>query len=194
MNNKILFFLMNGIIGRWFFIFLNAITVFFSFYCVKYIVYSIMDHLENSHKETPSFLRSMLHQIMHNTPHIEANGLDKVNITINSVGGVLISLGVLMESRETIVKMTKTKITPLQEHLNAVSEYCGMGLLLIGLFIEIFTVIIEVPNDLINTVGIENYLYSACVFFITLAAIIEIAFMKEFIKTYFNKSLNNNID
>ena len=179
MNNKILFFLMNGIIGRWFFIFLNAITVFFSFYCVKYIVYSIMDHLENSHKETPSFLRSMLHQIMPNTPHIE---------------GVLISLGVLMESRETIVKMTKTKITPLQEHLNAVSEYCGMGLLLIGLFIEIFTVIIEVPNDLINTVGIENYLYSACVFFIALAAIIEIAFIKEFIKAYFNKSLNNNID
>ncbi len=194
MNNKILVFLMKGIIGRWFFITLNAVTFFFSFYCVKYVVYAIIDHIENAHEEKPNFLRTMLHQIMHNTPHIEKNGLDKVNITINSIGIVLISMGVLMESRETITKMTKTKITPLQEHLNDVSEYCGMGLLLIGLFIEIFTVIIEVPNDLINTVGIENYLYSACVFFILIGAIIEFAFIKDFIKSFFNKSLNSVID
>lgn len=163
MNNKILVFLMNGITGRWFFIFLNLVAVLFDVYCIKYILTSI--HGDEG-------------------PEGE-HGFEGVNTTLNGIGGILISLGVLMESRGLICKMTGKKNDHLQEHLNESAEYCGMGLLLLGLFIEILTVLIEVPNNVVNTKGIEHYLYYGCILFIVISLIVEVSFIKDYITSYF---------
>ena len=166
MNNKILVFLMNGITGRWFFILMTLVAFIFDIYCAKYIITVIM----------------------HGGEEIGSHGFDEINTTLNGIGGVLIALGVLMESRITILKMTGRMIDELQEHLNESAEYCGMGLLLIGLLIEILAVIIEVPNTVVNTVGVEIYLYMGCIAMIAISLIIEYAFMKDYIKSYFRKA------
>ncbi len=191
MNNRILTFLMKRIIGRWFYILLNVITMIFELYCVKYIIYEIIKSNATEVTTTKSVISSLMKQLLSGEKEISGHGFEHINITLNGIGAVLISLGVLMESRETITRMTKTKMNKLQEYLNDSAEYCGMGLLLAGLFIEILAVIIEVPNDLVNTVGIEIYLYSACVLLIILSIIIKGAFIKDFIKTYFDKNLKS---
>ena len=192
MNNRILTFLMKGIIGRWFFIILNLITMIFELYCIKFIIYEIMKSNTKEIATSKSVISSFMNKLLSGDKEIAIHGVEHINITLNGIGAVLISLGVLMESRETITRMTKTKMNELQEYLNDSAEYCGMGLLLVGLFIEIFAVIIEVPNNLVNTVGIENYLYSVCVILIILSIIIKGSFIKDYLLTYFNKKHNAN--
>ncbi len=154
---------MNGIIGRWFFILMNLIAIAFDVYCIRF----------------------MIEVMMRGGDHATDHGFEEINVTLNGIGGVLIALGVLMESRITIMKMTEKPIDDLQHHLNESAEYCGMGLLLIGLFVEIFAVFIEVPNAVVNTKGIEIYLYSCCIFLIIISLIIEYAYIKDTIKSYF---------
>ena len=117
------------------------------------------------------------------------DAIDQMSDTLNSVAGVLVALGGLMECRMTIQKMTKIKIKDegLQEYLNEVAEHNGIGLLLLGLFMEIVTLMIYVPNKLIDTTGIELYLFYSCFFFLFVSMLVELDLMKDYFKTYFWK-------
>jgi len=117
------------------------------------------------------------------------DAIDQMSDTLNSVAGVLVALGVLMECRMTIQKMTKKKIKDvhIEEYLNEVAEHNGIGLLLLGLFMEIVTLMIYVPNKLIDTSGIELYLFYSCFFFLIVSMLVEIDLMKDYFKTYFWK-------
>lgn len=156
---------MNGLIGRWFFALMNIIAVVFNVYCVKF----------------------MIQKMMQGDDHQGAHGSDEMNILLNGNAGILIALGVLMESRITIMKMTGKKITDLQHYLNESAEYSGMGILVLGLFVEIFTVMIEAPNEVVNTQGLEIYLYSCCILLILISLSVEAVYVKDTIMTYFRK-------
>lgn len=121
---------------------------------------------------------------------METEVIDQMSDTLNSVAGVLVALGVLMESRVTIQKMIKAKIKNehLQEYINEIAEHNGMGLLLLGLFMEIVTLVIYVPNRLIDTSGVELYLFYSCFFFLIISMLVELDLIKDYIKTYFWKN------
>ncbi|MHB8259285.1 MAG: hypothetical protein ACYDCN_11480 [Bacteroidia bacterium] len=163
MNNKLLVFLMNQIIGRWFFALMNVIAVVFNVYCVKF----------------------MIEKMLQGDSHQGAHGSDEMNILLNGNAGILIALGVLMESRITIMKMCNQKINDLQHYLNESAEYSGMGILVLGLFVEIFTVMIEAPNEVVNTQGVEVYLYSCSIALILISISVEAIYIKDTIMTYF---------
>jgi hypothetical protein len=67
-----------------------------------------------------------------------------------------------------------------------------MGILLMGLFVEIGSQVMEMPSRVINTDGIEVYILAICLFLSYIAIIIQLDFIKDFGKTYFLKQYKNN--
>jgi hypothetical protein len=164
---KLLNFTLNGIITRFSFIVINLLTFIFTIYCMIYLSGFVKIYDKG----------------------MNPDAIDQMSDTLNSVAGVLVALGVLMECRMTIQKMTKKKIKDvhIEEYLNEVAEHNGIGLLLLGLFMEIVTLMIYVPNKLIDTSGIELYLFYSCFFFLIVSMLVEIDLMKDYFKTYFWK-------
>ena len=60
-------------------------------------------------------------------------------------------------------------------------------LLLIGLFMEIITLLIEAPKTIINTSGLEIYLFGFCFLLVIFSMLVEIDFVKDYIKSYFKQ-------
>lgn len=166
---KLLNFVLNGITKRFSFILINLLTFIFSIYCLKYLFSFVM---------TYSVMNS--------------DAIDQMSDTLNSVAGLLVALGVLMECRLTIQKMTKTESNDLEEYLNEIAEHNGIGLLLIGLFMEIVTLMIYVPNKLIDTSGIEKYLFYSCFLFIIISMLVELDLIKDYTVSYFKKPTHTN--
>lgn len=108
---------------------------------------------------------------------------------LDGFGGILVAVGVFLEERETLRKMSgfEVKNAVLNDYLNEVAHHNGMGLLLMGLFIEIGTQIIEVPARVVNTNGMENSIFTICFILSTITFIILLDFLKDYIKTYFLK-------
>lgn len=110
---------------------------------------------------------------------------------IDGFGGILVAAGVFLEERETLrslsihPKIPETNQTQL--YLNEVAHHNGMGILLLGLFIEIGTQILEMPERVINSDGIEVYILTGCLVLSAFALIIMIDFVKDYVKTYFLK-------
>lgn len=162
---KLLNAILNGITKRFSFILINLLTFIFSIYCLKYLFGFVQVYNAKMDPDT----------------------IDQMSDTLNSVAGLLVALGVLMECRITIQKMTKTVNNELEEYLNEIAEHNGMGLLLIGLFMEIATLIIYVPNTLIDTSGIEIYLFYSCFLFIIISMLVELDLIKDYFISYFKQ-------
>lgn len=144
---------------------INVLTFFFSIYCIHFLYEFILTYNRSYNHET----------------------IDEVSDIINSIAGVLVAFGVLLESRETIHKMTRTKSNELEQYLNLVAEHNGMGLLLIGLFMEIITLILYLPNRFINTKGVEHYLIIISTLLIIISMVVEIDLVKDYTLTFFKK-------
>lgn len=116
---------------------------------------------------------------------------------------MLMALGLLMGLREDMMKMGEIGVNVLQGYLNDLAKRFGVGLLLIGVFMEIITILILLPNAVINTSGVELLLYSVAVFIncvskgrefaiyllalflIILSVLISVAFIITFVRTCF---------
>lgn len=173
---KLLNATLNAITKRFSFILINLLTFIFSIYCLKYLFGFVQVYDSKMNPEI----------------------IDQMSDTLNSVAGLLVALGVLMECRITIQKMTKFHIPlldddriELEEYLNEIAEHNGMGLLLIGLFMEIATLIIYVPNTLIDTSGIEIYLFYSCFLFIIISMLVELDLIKDYTISYFKHPKHN---
>lgn len=164
MNSRLLKVILNGVAARWYFMFKNMLTLVFSIYYIKYIVFKL---IENN--------------------NMGQHGLDEINLTLEALGGVLVGLGVLMECRHIILRSMGKEFTPLQLYLNEISEHCGVGVLIIGLTIEVLTVVMIVPTEVINMTGWEIYIYSANILLVVCACIINFIFIKECGKTFFRE-------
>ncbi len=160
---KLLNFLLNTINKRPSLILINAITFMFSFYCLKSLL---------------GFLHGY-------TSDVDPELHEQMNDTLNGIAGVLVALGVLLESRIIIQQMTKITLQLHDGHLNEVAEHNGLGLLLIGLFMEIITFLIDIPSSIFDSSGLEIYLFYTCFGFIALSMIVELDFIKDYIKSYF---------
>jgi hypothetical protein len=113
--------------------------------------------------------------------------IDHMNEILDGIAGVFVAIGVFMEERETILKISKANTRHLDEYLNEIAHHNGMGLLLIGLFMELISLVIESPKNVIDASGIEKYLYVVGFVLILFAVLIILDFIKDYVKTYFSK-------
>jgi hypothetical protein len=117
--------------------------------------------------------------------------LDEMEDLIDGLAGILVAAGVFFEERETIrnISAHKTAETNFtQTYLNEVAHHNGMGILLVGLFMEIGTLVIRLPERIITvTHAVENYIFAACFLLSLLAFVIMFDFLKDYIKTYILK-------
>ena len=150
------------IVRRSVFISLNLVTLVFTIYCLKGM-WGFIHFLSDMNQEE----------------------IDGMNEILDGIAGIFVAIGVLMEERETILKISGATLKPNDGYLNEVAHHNGMGLLLIGLFMELISLMIESPKNIVNTSGIEKYLYMLGFAVIFFAALIKIDFIKDYVKTYF---------
>ena len=115
--------------------------------------------------------------------------IDEMENLIDGFAGVLVAAGVYMEERAAIreIALGKTEDIPLQHYLNEISLHNGMGILMMGLFMEVGTLVLEMPERLINTDGTEKHIFGICLTLSILSLIILLDFVKDYIVTYFKK-------
>ena len=108
---------------------------------------------------------------------------------IDGFAGVMVAVGVYMEEREAIreIALREAENVPLQHYLNEISLHNGMGILMMGLFMEVGTLVLEMPERLVNTDGIEKHIFGICLTLSVLSLIILLDFVKDYIFTYFKK-------
>jgi len=141
---------------------INTIGILFSLFCLKSIIPMIFGHYSDA-------------------------DLHAITTTLNGIAGMFVALGVLYEERETILKIAKTKPNDRDEHLNHVAHEDGLGLLVLGLFMEILTISLEIPNKILDTSGVEAIMMISCCIMVAIALFIQGDLTKDYIKTYFKK-------
>jgi uncharacterized BrkB/YihY/UPF0761 family membrane protein len=117
--------------------------------------------------------------------------LDEMEDLIDGLAGILVAAGVFFEERETIRNITAHKTSetnPTHIYLNEVAHHNGMGMLLVGLFMEIGTLVVRLPERVVTvTHTVEKYIFVVCFLLSVLAFVIMFDFLKDFVKTYFLK-------
>jgi hypothetical protein len=113
--------------------------------------------------------------------------LEVMITTLNGIAGMFVALGVLYEERETILHIAKAKPKYFDGYLNTVAHEDGLGLLVIGLFMEILTVSLEIPNKILDTSNVEYGMLVACCLMVLGAIAIQFDLAIDYIKTYFKK-------
>lgn len=127
-----------------------------------------------------------------NTP-VTDEVLEEMESIIDGVGGILVAGGVFLEERETLRKMAHRvgekvadeEVSHTQEYLNEIAHQNGMGLLLVGLFMEIGTLLVKMPSKLLDTNQNEKYIFAVCLLLTGVSLFILADFLKDYIKTYF---------
>lgn len=109
---------------------------------------------------------------------------------IDGLAGILVAVGVFFESRDTIRKMATTDYqeTPVEHRLNEVAHQNGAGILLIGLLMEIGTLLIGLPKRVMDTKRFEREIYIVCLICTVLTLVILYDFVKDYVLTYRMKS------
>ena len=120
--------------------------------------------------------------------HDEVEEMERL---IDGLAGVLVAGGVFLESRETLRKMAlhhAAETTNLQLQLNEVAHHNGMGLLLVGLFMEIGTALVGMPTRVVDVRGAEKYVFAVCCVLTVAALVILLDFLKDYVRTYFGRT------
>jgi len=100
-------------------------------------------------------------------------------------GTILIGYGVLAEERETLMKVFRLYPrfeTPAEVQIDHVCHVSGLGLLLLGLAAEIPVQLVKIPNDTVNTEGLEPFLFALSVLFNALALIFLVRFIVSLVR------------
>jgi len=93
---------------------------------------------------------------------------------ISGLGVILIGWGVALEERHKLREIFGL-IGEREAREEAIDEAChrfGLGLLLFGLFAEIMVEAVRIPDDIINTSGIEKSVLAAAVALLGIGALL----------------------
>lgn len=119
---------------------------------------------------------------------------------VDGLAGILVAAGVFLESRDTIRRMAvpdgaNAAHVPRDSHdpiatdlvdarLNEVAHQNGMGILLVGLLMEIGTLLIGLPARVIDAKRFERAIFAGCLVLSALAVVILYDFVKDYVLTY----------
>ncbi|MGE5658658.1 MAG: hypothetical protein ACM37W_18825 [Actinomycetota bacterium] len=111
-------------------------------------------------------------------PNYAANE-HQLETLIEGIDNVLISFGVVLEERGFLMNLLKLYPTFSNRREKLTDHTCeayGIGFLLLGLFMEIPSTQIALPNDIVNTVGLEHLLY----FIVLILSVISLVLLVKF--------------
>lgn len=155
-------FILKVLMSRPGIIIMNILGMFFCFNILKNVIPSIINY--NGHTDE-GVLKAM-----------------------DGIATFFVLFGVVMEERETILqKIAKVLPKPVDHYLNEVAHEDGLGLLCLGLVIELVNIAIETPNEILDTRSVDYGLMIVSIIMICLSIIIQFDLFKDYIKTYFTK-------
>lgn len=129
--------------------------------------------------------------IMHIYPSIinySGHADEGVLKAMDGIATFFVLFGVVMEERETILqKIAKVLPKPVDHYLNEVAHEDGLGLLCLGLVVEMLNIAIETPNSILDTRSVDYGLIIVSMIMIGLSIIIQFDLFKDYVKTYFKK-------
>ncbi len=117
---------------------------------------------------------------------ITKEAIHEIEGIVDGLAGILVAAGVFMESRDTIRRMASPdyKETAVELRLNEVAHQNGMGILLVGLLMEIGTLLIGLPRRVIDTKQFEKHIFGFCTVMSVLAVVILYDLIKDYLLTY----------
>lgn len=113
--------------------------------------------------------------------HKEAEGI------VDGLAGVLVAAGVFLESRDTLRKMAcgaEGMANTVDARLNEVATQNGMGILIVGLLMEIGTLLIGLPPRVLDVHGLERAIFGTCAALSLVTLLILYDFLKDYVLTY----------
>jgi hypothetical protein len=105
---------------------------------------------------------------------------------VDGLAGILVAAGVFIESRDTIRKLGAPvgDRPEVEARLNEVAHQNGIGLLLVGLLMEIGTLLTGLPARVLDVRAWERGILVACTALSVVAVIILYDFVKDYLLTY----------
>jgi hypothetical protein len=94
---------------------------------------------------------------------------------INGIGVILIGLGVVLEERKALRDICGLSGGPdeaMQEYIDKSCHHYGVGQLVLGLLAEICIESIKIPNSILYTGEVDDYLVAGGCFFVGVAALL----------------------
>jgi hypothetical protein len=122
--------------------------------------------------------------------HPDDHTIEEIEEAIDGLGLVYVAIGVYLEERETLRHLAHrhtdhhSEESPREQYLNEVAHQNGMGLLLMGLFMEVAMLALKLPDRIVYTHGLEAHCVAACIVMSGICVIILIDFLKDYAKTY----------
>lgn len=114
--------------------------------------------------------------------------LHEVEGIVDGLAGILVAAGVFIESRDTIRKMAAESHAAdedkIELRLNEVAHQNGIGILIVGLLMEIGTLLIGLPSRVIDAKRFERGIFATCAVLSMLAVVILYDFIKDYLLTY----------
>lgn len=123
--------------------------------------------------------------------HPDEHTIEEIEEAIDGLGLVYVAIGVYLEERETLRHLAHRHThhdeaeSPREVYLNEVAHQNGMGLLLMGLFMEVAMLALKLPDRIVYTHGLEAHCVAACIVMSVICVFILADFLKDYIKTYF---------
>lgn len=121
-------------------------------------------------------------------PDLDHYVLHEVEGIVDGLAGILVAAGVFIESRDTIRKMAKESHAEEEDkielRLNEVAHQNGIGILIVGLLMEIGTLLIGLPPRVIDAKRLERGIFATCAVLSMLAVVILYDFIKDYLLTY----------
>jgi len=106
---------------------------------------------------------------------------------VDGLAGVLVAAGVFLESRDAVRASAYPGGAPMDTVEARVSEVCaqnGMGILLVGLLMEVGTLLIGLPKRVLDTHGLERAIFGACAALTATTLLVLYDFVKDVALTY----------
>jgi hypothetical protein len=106
---------------------------------------------------------------------------------VDGLAGVLVAAGVFLESRDAVRAIAYPGGAPVDTVEVRVSEVCaqnGMGILLIGLLLEVGTLFIGLPQRVLDTRGVERPIFAGCGALSAITLVILYDFVKDVALTF----------
>lgn len=114
--------------------------------------------------------------------------LHEVEGIVDGLAGILVAAGVFIESRDTIRKLASEshaeEVDKIELRLNEVAHQNGIGILIVGLLMEIGTLLIGLPARVLDAKRFERGIFATCGVLSVLAVIILYDFIKDYVLTY----------
>jgi hypothetical protein len=105
------------------------------------------------------------------------NDFDQIEGLLGGPSAIFVAYGVALEERDYLMQFFKLYPTYWNHAEEATDQYChfyGLCILLLGLFMEVSVEIVKIPNNLLNTEGIEGVIFGVGFLFSVVTSVLLI--------------------